>query len=691
MQSPAKPGSQRRRARIPLSCDPCRTRKLKCNRECPCQNCIARDEQSACHFKGAKIGSLSNARRESQADPMRQRIDQLENMVKRLIAHQPQIPQEPASLTPESPKPGNLIASDTQDVASAGKIVLDGAHSVYQGGDDWYDVLEEVNELKNTWNQAQDDRLEHRIPPPQSQLADGSSLLFGQVKPIDRIEILATLPPKPEINHLVAIFFDRPNFPIAVPPIIHEPTFMREYHEHCKNPSQANFIWLGLLFSILGIVMLAYHQHGEPPEYEGLSESLFQLYRIRTAQCLLSGDIAKCLPYTVETLRFNATAELNRKDDNRRGLWIMTGVLVRTAINMGYHRDPAHSSPPIPPLQAEYRRRIWLAVISMDNMTSFGAGLPRMLSAIYSDTREPRNLHDWELPTNAAMDLPPTRPLTEPTPVTYLIVKGRLCHALGRVADLTCNPTPSSYADVLATDRILSEAYDSFPPHMQPPAPAVAAAAPPQPQEQLRLSYAQIGPWSIYHRAMCTLHRRFLAPAKTNPQYRLSRDRCLASARALLAAQRDLSEQWYRFAHTRQTLAFAAMVVFLELELIRKFLGSEDAVEQPDLLQDLETSVALWEVNRNSCDEAGRQWQVLAGMLASVRNCPGAKGGDSVGDSVGGGGGVEAASADHASGLGLWGPPSQMPVVDNFTFEKELATVEIDWVCFSVTSGEAIC
>ncbi|PYH81152.1 hypothetical protein BO82DRAFT_95907 [Aspergillus uvarum CBS 121591] len=616
---------------------------------------------------------------------MRQRIDQLENMVKRLIAHQPQIPQEPASLTPENPKLGNLNPSDTQDVASAGKIVLDGAHSVYQGGDDWYDVLEEIDKLKNTWNQAQDDRREHRIPPPQSQLADGSSLLFGQVKPIDRIEILATLPPKREMDNLVAIFFDRPSFPIAVPPIIHEPTFMWEYHEHCKNPSQANFIWLGLIFSILGIVMLAYHQHGEPPEYEGLSESLFQLYRIRTAQCLLSGDIAKCLPYTVETLRFNATAELNRKDDNRRGLWIMTGVLVRTAINMGYHRDPAHSSPPIPPLQAEYRRRIWLAVISMDNMTSFGAGLPRMLSAICSDTREPRNLHDWELPANAAMDLPPARPLREPTPVTYLIVKGRLCHAIGRVADLTCNSTPSSYADVLATDRILSEAYDSFPPHMQPPTPP--AAAPPQPQEQLRLSYAQIGLWSIYHRAMCTLHRRFLAPAKTNPHYRLSRDRCLASARALLAAQRDLSEQWYRFAHTRQTLTFAAMVFFLELELIRKFPGSEDAVEQPDLLQDLETSVALWEVNRDTCDEAGRQWQVLAGMLESVRTCPGAKGGDSAGDSVGGGGGgggdgVEAASADHASGLGLWGPPSQMPVVDDFTFEKELATVEIDWAAW---------
>jgi len=33
--------------------------------------------------------------------------------------------------------------------------------------------------------------------------------------------------------------------------------------------------------------------------------------------------------------RYNETAELNRKDDNSRGLWMMTGGTVRAAINMG--------------------------------------------------------------------------------------------------------------------------------------------------------------------------------------------------------------------------------------------------------------------------------------------------------------------------------------------------------------------
>lgn len=116
--------------------------------------------------------------------------------------------------------------------------------------------------------------------------------------------------------------------------ILHGPTLIRELNDHWEDPSRANFIWLGLLFAVLGIAMLAYHQHGEPLEYEGLSDSLFRLYRTRTAQCLLRGDISRCLPYTVETLRLNALAELNRKDDSRRALYITTGVIVRAAINM---------------------------------------------------------------------------------------------------------------------------------------------------------------------------------------------------------------------------------------------------------------------------------------------------------------------------------------------------------------------
>lgn len=368
-------------------------------------------------------------------------------------------------------------------------------------------------------------------------------------------------------------------------------------------------MWLGLLFSILGIIMLAFYQHGEPSEYQGLSESLFQLYRMRTASCLVSGDISKCLPYTVETLRFNATAELNRKDDNRRGLWIMTGVLVRAAVNMGYHLDPS-KLPEISTLQAEYRRRTWLSVISMDDMASFLGGFPRMGSAIHSDTKEPHNLHDWELSEEDIFE-PASRPLSESTPVTYLIVKSRLFRALGRVAEISSAPGAVSYETVLEVDEAVQDAYQSIPPHMRVYS-MNAANSPHTPSH-----FSNLGLHCLYHKGLCMLHRRFMAKERANQKFQVSRDRCISSAVALLNFQSGIQQSFYRTSQTRQMLTLAAMILFMELELRKRDPGEGTSPSSNFLLRILEQSCGHWADAVEVCDDARRVHDLLRGMVRS--------------------------------------------------------------------------
>lgn len=422
-------------------------------------------------------------------------------------------------------------------------------------------------------------------------------------------------------------------------------------------------MWLGLLFSILGITMLAYYQHGEPPEYEGISGSLFQLYRMRTAQCLLSSDISKCLPYTVETLRFNATAELNRKDDNRRGLWIMTGVVVRAAINMGYHLDPSNSSG-FSVLQAEYRRRTWLSVISMEDVACILGGFPRMGSAIQSNTKEPCNLHDWELSEGTTI-LPPSRPLTEPTPTTYLIVKGRLFCALGRVADINSAPGPVSYETVLEVDRIVHDAYRTIPPHMK-----LASTIDRNGGANPASHYSNLGLLCMYHRGMCILHRKFLARGRVEGRFKTSRDRCISSALALLDFQLSLRPSYYRTSQIRQMLTLAAMVLLLELELRRRAPELEAVPDNGLLLQALEQSRGRWAEAMGACDEARKAHEFLKGMLASY--C--AESGSEVGS-----------SQTVSSGVPV--EPSRLGTQFN-TFAWELAledgsaTMDFNWVSF---------
>lgn len=355
--------------------------------------------------------------------------------------------------------------------------------------------------------------------------------------------------------------------------------------------------------------MLAFYQHGEPSEYQGLSESLFQLYRMRTGQCLSSSDISKCLPYTVEALRLNATAELNRKDDNRRGLWILTGVLVRAAVNMGYHLDPS-TLPTISTLQAEYRRRTWLSVISMDDMASFLGGFPRMGSAIHSDTKEPRNLHDWELSEEDTIE-PTSRLLSEPTPVTYLIVKGRLFRALGRVAGINSAPWPVSLEAVLEVDEAVQDAYQSIPPHMR--VYSMNAANSPTTASQ----FSNLGLHCLYHKGLCMLHRRFLAKERANQKFRVSRDRCISSAVALLDFQSSIQQSFYRTSQTRQMLTLAAMILFMELELRKRGPEEEMSPSSDFLLRTVEQSCDHWAEAVEVCDDARRVHDLLQGMIRS--------------------------------------------------------------------------
>jgi hypothetical protein len=363
---------------------------------------------------------------------------------------------------------------------------------------------------------------------------------------------------------------------------------------------------------MLSIVMLSYHQWEEPPEYEGVSESLFQLYRLRTAQCLLIGDIAKCLPYTIETLRFNATAELNRQDDNSRSLWIVAGVIVRAAINMGYHRDPSQLSS-LSVLQAEYRRRVWNAVMQMDDLPSFLAGFPCMMGGIYSDTREPHNIHDWEL-CEETTTLPPSRPLTERTPVTYVIVKGRIAHVLGRITDLNNLPGQGSYDAVLNLDKSLREAYQNVPSHMK-----VFHGKRELSSFNSQSGIAGVQLETLYHKGICTLHRKFIAKARSDSQYKLSRERCISSALAILDYQQLLESSWYKFSGVRQMFAFAAMILFLELEYGRKSPDTMPPYDCVALLQALGTSCAFWNNAKGSCEQAYAVYQTLSGMLLSFQ------------------------------------------------------------------------
>jgi hypothetical protein len=172
----------------------------------------------------------------------------------------------------------------------------------------------QLNGLKSLWNQVQDDQddLFSQVAFSTDTI-NGPGLLCGVIKPVGMEELLATIPPKCTTDKLIRLFFDKKESPIPTfrrfsislllisvadlwLDVLHEHTFMKQYEEHWENPSQTKIMWIGLLFSMLSLMMLSFYLNDdEPPEYEGTSHSQYELYRLRTAQCLMMGDIVRSL------------------------------------------------------------------------------------------------------------------------------------------------------------------------------------------------------------------------------------------------------------------------------------------------------------------------------------------------------------------------------------------------------------
>ena len=98
------------------------------------------------------------------------------------------------------------------------------------------------------------------------------------------------------------------------------------------------------------------------------------------------------------------------------GVLVSGGSLLRAAMQLGMHREPktlpqggARPAPPITPLGAEIRRRLWYTVVELALQAATEWGLPTMISFDDFDTEPPSNYGDEEY-DEATTSLPSPRP-----------------------------------------------------------------------------------------------------------------------------------------------------------------------------------------------------------------------------------------------------------------------------------------
>ncbi|KAJ7904569.1 hypothetical protein B0H14DRAFT_3103353 [Mycena olivaceomarginata] len=308
---------------------------------------------------------------------------------------------------------------------------------------------------------------EMTLPPPNDSIldavqnglepsaADNLKTLVQEcgVSPHKVAELLSELPPNRTSAALVDYYFHAINwtrYPIS------ERDFRTAYNSICEHgtngvgaPSDVSF--LPLLFAVLAIsVRLA------PESLAGdiRTRRVTSLrYYWSSRRSLLIAAVIQPDSLDIVLTRL-LSARFLTFDRRITECYSQLGAAVKTAQALGLHRDGASMN--MEPTLVEYRRRIWSYLYHADRSYALVLGRPNSIQDEYTSTQPPSNIDDEPSPAHTHNPLP----LSNPTRMTYVILRHQLAAIIGRMVRTT-----SHYSEVLAIDDELLNFINTLPPH----------------------------------------------------------------------------------------------------------------------------------------------------------------------------------------------------------------------------------
>ncbi|KAL2051402.1 hypothetical protein ABVK25_008269 [Lepraria finkii] len=371
-----------------LSCNPCRARKVKCDRIQPCTACSLHQIAELCQF------DLSEAERQPilQAEALKDRdktIAQLRNEVA-ILRGEP-IKLEPMDdapfqsgqkikLPPRVPrKPTNLAQKRTY----TGEI----NDNIYFGSPAMTSVVEEFAHLAFDRNSA---NLTHTLPRGTDifafQLATSHPFPTLWSAKDDTSTLIKLLPPEPDLFFYLDVFQRRAQT-CSFPHVPDECTSneVRRFLENVELNAALHPDMLALLFTTLaqGSQDGVYDKYGGKwvaGSVEAESKN-GDVYIAAAMQCLrLASFMNRPTLLVIEALVMMGPYLTNSgKFLDASALF---GGTVRLAQSIGLHRDPRLLNPPAPLKEVKIRKNLWWWMLHMDQQYSITLSRPLAISSM---------------------------------------------------------------------------------------------------------------------------------------------------------------------------------------------------------------------------------------------------------------------------------------------------------------------
>ncbi|CVL05349.1 uncharacterized protein FMAN_10791 [Fusarium mangiferae] len=581
-----------KRNRPPKSCEPCRTRKLKCNRSLPCDSCIKRNKQTLCHY-------ASNAdrhdKRVEKAETVADRLKNLES----LIATVAQRTQE-SNPTSSAYKNEDTIHKE-HGIAGINNIQLsdhsrsealtnsgsDSVSSALMGQVDsshWTSILENIRAIRD------------ELPAVSPQASTLSSVTLnndastneadfdmGSPSGLSIEHILLALPPRQVCDTLVSVFFLSH---YTMMPILHPTKFQQEYELFWDSPSETSPVWISLLLALLSLSAGVYEISGMARSSQFPIPSSKALSK-KTQECLLLSNYTAANEHAVEAFLLLLVGCWLRAKVSDTNLWFLMGKVVQLAICKGHHRDSTKvPGSRISPFDGEMRRRVWVCLYQLDSLMSFQMGLPSMIPSDFCDTELPRNLKQSDFYPGIAQ-LPPSRSLSENTTISYAIVKASVMSMFKKVVKHTRYLTPLSYEETILLDTEVRAVYDKIPDSFKyrPLSSFIV--------DDISIIMSRTTIELLHLKSIIVLHRQYLTD-RQDSRFAFSRKASLEAAERLLERQAEIHQltlpggllhdkKWMITSLTLSDFTLAAMVICLDLTVgIRNSMRTGATTEEEE-------------------------------------------------------------------------------------------------------------
>ncbi|CAM1507865.1 Fc.00g047130.m01.CDS01 [Cosmosporella sp. VM-42] len=390
MSTNTTPGSHK--ASRVLACVLCQHRKIKCDRNTPCSNCIKANVTCT-----PSTPAPARKRRRPNQD-LQERLARCEQLLKQYADGT--VPSPTASAAQQSfTSPANGSSMDPSpstpavpDLASkwkpTGKMVKEEGGVRFMDSYLWasiHDELQAMREIVDT-----DDPDESSVLGSEDLSPDYNVdlLLPGDAS----TRTTEDLQPDPvHVFRLWQLFLDRVN---PLTKVIHVPTLQPYVMEAASCMDNIPLNYQALLFSVFTMATVSLSEV-ESVQMLGMSrDDALRKFTIGTKVALTKFNFLKNYDMAaLQALLLYLFSLQNRYD--RHAAWILSGMIVRIAQKMGYHRDGDTLN--LTPFETEMRRRIWWQIIMQDAKNALISGLSHSMLPHNWDTKPPQNVNDADL------------------------------------------------------------------------------------------------------------------------------------------------------------------------------------------------------------------------------------------------------------------------------------------------------